>query len=376
MSIEYEIEKMRNIQKAVLEFVEKDKNSEENYENVKKLLSAQKIMEDKAKLKSVLRMMTKIGSNHQRVPRFIEKVELVYEELKSGIVEHFTNEEIFEIFGSNKRILLYAIKEHLVKLDVNVFRIIMSKDYIEKKYPHYFIPEISMFLLTEITQRSIENLIEFTDCIMWIGEEAKKVIPDVYEKKRLEGENDNYICELIRKSKLKEFVMYVNKEGLSLDSYIPVSIFETNPLFLNVSKTSIIEYAAFYGSNEIIHYLVSNDVPLKPSMWIYCMHTESDELIHYLEDQKITPGEDGCEEYEEILRESIKCHHNDLTMFIISNLINKKDLKFNTENNFYHNYYRYSIEYDNYCFFPEDMKYKYLINYLCEFGYYTIVKFI
>ena len=35
---------------------------------------------------------------------------------------------------------------------------------------------------------------------------------------------------------------------------------------------------------------------------------------------------------------------------------------------------KYAVENDNYCFFPEDIKYKNMFHYLCHYDYYTLVK--
>lgn len=367
MSIKEVIKKMKSIQNSLLEFLEDETNNEENYENVKKFLTEQKMTKGKQELKSVLRLITHIGSNHRRTHNFMKKVEQIYSGLKNSITKHFSNSEIFNIFGSNKRILLYAVKDQLVKIDEHIFTQITTKDeYIKAKYPQYFAPEIKKFLTAKFIKKHHKK-----EGSEWIAYVTKKISDD-FEKKRLEGENDDFLCELIRKGNSKEFVIYVSKTGLSLHSYIKESIFETNPAFFNDGRTKIIEYASFFGSNEIIHYLVSNEVKLMPNMWIYAMHSNSDELIHYLEDQGIAPEREQC---EEILRESIKCHHNDEAMFVINNLIKDEDLTYNEENNFYENLYRYSVEYYNYNFFPKDRKNKYMFFYLCEFGYYTLVNF-
>ena len=60
------------------------------------------------------------------------------------------------------------------------------------------------------------------------------------------GENDSYVLQLIREDSIKEFIIYVNKTNLQLDSQITPSIFETNP-FMFSNSIKLIEYAAFYG---------------------------------------------------------------------------------------------------------------------------------
>ena len=110
MSIIEYIDKMKKIQNSLLKFVEEKKEEEENYENFKNILRDQQITKDKQDLKTILRLISTISNNHRRIPRFIEKIERILQEIKNEIQNHFSNSEIFEIFEDNKRILLFLIE--------------------------------------------------------------------------------------------------------------------------------------------------------------------------------------------------------------------------------------------------------------------------
>ena len=121
----------------------------------------------------------------------------------------------------------------------------------------------------------------------------------------------------------KEFGVYINRHNLSFDSTIEESIFETNPLLMNKKNIELIEYASFFGSNEIIKYIeINGEVELTSSIWRFAIHSENAELIKYLEDKQISPPFDN---YETILLESIKCHHNDVSNHIIRDLIEEEN---------------------------------------------------
>ena len=51
------------------------------------------------------------------------------------------------------------------------------------------------------------------------------------------------------------------------------------------------------------------------------------------------------ENHEGLLRESIKCHHKDVTKYIIYNLIKEEDLNNNNEKKYYGNLYEYCFKY-------------------------------
>ena len=75
----------------------------------------------------------------------------------------------------------------------------------------------------------------------------------IFEKKCQLGENDLCICSLIRSDSVEEFVSYVNRKNLSLLTKIKPSIYETNSFLIDKEPT-LIEYAAFFGSIQIIQY--------------------------------------------------------------------------------------------------------------------------
>ena len=287
MNFEELKEKMKTIQNIILEFLEDESNAEENYENFIKLVSQYHIKEDKQEVKSILRLINTIGNNHQRNYNFISKIEQLLEHFKEEIQKYLSNSEIFEVFKDNQRILLFLISEKMMIIDEYIASQITSNNYINK-YAKFFRPEIKPFLTEEFILKNRKQNVtlwkkEFIDDI------KKEITEDFYDKRK-EGENDNYLCELIRNNEVKEFGVHVNRNNISFDSHIDKSIFETNPL-LNVSfSIKLIEYASFYGSIDIIRYMrINGQVELPSSMWIYAIHSRNAELIKYLEDNHVSP---------------------------------------------------------------------------------------
>lgn len=86
------------------------------------------------------------------------------------------NIEIYEHFESNKRLLLYLIKEKIILVDDTIVFQICSK--FEKngvRYSDYFHPEIKQFIKNEEDDADIFNNLSISE----------------FEEKRLEGENDS-----------------------------------------------------------------------------------------------------------------------------------------------------------------------------------------
>ena len=365
MSIEETKEKMKSIQNALLEFLEDESIAEENYENFLKSVSEYQITEDKYKLKSVLQLINAVGNNHRRVKNFFCKLEQILVHFKKDIEKYFKNSEVFEVFENNKRILLFLIEEKIMIIDEYIASRIARKKYLAE----YFAPELKPFFTEEFIKKYGDKNLYLREEI-FINNIKKEVSEDFYDKRK-EGENDNYLCELIRTNQVKEFGIYVNRNNIPYESCIDQSIFETNPL-LNNSEVKLIEYASFYGSIDIIRYMrINGNATLTSMMWIYAIHSENAELIRYLEDNNVSPL---FNDYKSILVESIKCHHRDVSKYIIDYLMKEENLQNDIENEYFTNIYRSAVQFHNYCFFPSDMKYKYMFYYLCEFDYYTLVK--
>ena len=190
-----------------------------------------------------------------------------------------------------------------------------------------------------------------------------KDLPDDFEEKRLKGENDDRLSELIQNDKLEEFITYVNQNMLAPQGQIKRSIYETNN-FLNKRKSTLIEYSAFFGSIQIFKYLFLNKADVSPSLWLFAIHGNNPEMIHFFEKNKIVPPKD---KYDECFIEAVKCHHNDVANYIANDLLN--DFKSSL-------YLRKILKYFNFSFIQkEDIDVPNFII-LCKYDYYSLVKIL
>ena len=192
-------------------------------------------------------------------------------------------------------------------------------------------------------------------------------IPNNFDENRRIGENDLYICELIRSDSIDEFQKYLSQNNLPIETKIEPSVFETNS-FLIKNQPSLIEYAAFYGSIQVFKFLLLNDASLNPMLWMYAIHSMNSDMIHLLELYHIEPEDKS---YQEILKESIKCHHNNIANYIRENYIHEE-----IESKFGQNEYSYGFHYHNFDFFTEDFYYHFNFYYACFYDYLQIVEII
>lgn len=336
MNAQAYIAKMKSIQGALLELLDNSEYSESDLQQFTKMITDQNVQDEM--LKDFLHLLSKMSADHQRSPYLIKKVEYILAFLKKEIISKFSNTSLFNIFKKNKRILLFLIKEKLIKIDEYVHGFMSDhNDYID-----YFAPELISYMSNEAKNEEED---------------------DLFEENRRIGENHNYICKLIRDDSAKEFISHVNTANLPIKkAKIQQSCFETNWFLIDQFDISLMEYAAFYGSLKIVRYLQMNGVELTPSLWTYAVHSNNPELIRFLEENHVPPAEYSDDDYEDIYEESVKCFHNDIAQYVKNNLLNENDydqLKL--------------IKFYNFEFIPDDFGNEEYFNYFCRYDYLSLV---
>ena len=295
MNIDNYLEHLKRIHQNLLGFLDNEDTTDENLQS---LINDQQIRDDMHTLKLLLHLICKIANHHHRSPTFFEKIESIFNNFQNDIKANFSNREIFNIFKSNKRILLLLIEKNLITFDESIINQITNGKYKEANYPQYFDPEICHFF-----NKQIENY------------------DDNFNENRKSGENSSFICKLIQKDSVTDFIQYCTQSNYPLSSQIEPSIYETNSFLLKSKNISLIEYSAFFGSIQIFKYLKINGIQLTPSLWIYAIHGNNAEMIHLLEENQIKP-EDTT--FNQCYYESIKCNHNNLVMYLSDNCLNNE----------------------------------------------------
>ena len=351
MEIQEYVDEKKNLYSLLLTFIQNDKLINRDFHRLIQFIETQDFEENEEELTNFLRLILKVTNNHHRSPDFFQKIEKILIYFENIIKQTLNNFEIYDIFKQNKRILLFLISKNIIKLDKSIAnRIIERSNQKVNYFSHFFYPEIKPFIDSETIEK--------------IESEFSSFDPSVhhnFDKKRQIGENDSYICSLIRQDSVEKFISFVNSTNLPLSSKIKRSIFETNS-FLQKNEPTLIEYAAFFGSIQIFQFLLLNNVELNPSLWFYAIHSKNAELIHLLEENFIEPEN---KMYEKCFEEAIKCHHNEIANYFENvytvDLSNEKVVEF-------------IFRYYNYSYFPIDFSHNYEFFYLCKYSYFTIVK--
>lgn len=356
------LNKMEEIRENIIEFIENTEDDDINKDEIINIIKE----ENKHDIRLILRLMVKLYSNHLGI-KVAPRIEDILINLKDQILEKFTNSEIFDIFKSNKRILLFLIEEKMLTFDKDIAFAITQGKYLTYNYPSYFLPELKPFSDSEFIRNYKNSKTKKKDDI-WIQELNQEIEEDFYIKRK-DGVNDSYVCNLIRDDKVEDFISYLTRTGQSCNSKIKYSIFETNPYLLKCHNVDFIMYAAFYGSFQIFQFITKQDVKLLESMiWYPAVHGGNPEIIHLLESMKIIPDKRKKDEkYRLYLTESIKCHQNQIANYIPDVLMERKcDPSF---------YTYYGIKYYNFGYIDTQNYEKFLVHF-CTYDYYTLVNML
>ena len=305
MNIQNYLEKMAKIHTHLLNFLDDERNDDVNYQILIDIFSEMKIHDNRNEIKSLLYLLLKLSTNHHRSILFFNKIERILTIFKNDIKFFFSNSEIFHIFKGSKRILLFLLEENLLKIDGFITSKFHDDRYSQMYYPIYFLPEIKPFVNEE-----------------WYENTEKENLTEEFYKQRKEGEDEEYIMELIRKDSIDDFIVYVNKTQFPLDSEIYLSIHDTNNYLLKNYSLTLIKYAAFFGSIQIFKYLKLNKVKITPSLLLYAIHGRNKEIFHTLEECLNDLDEDEYDDcIKKCFKESIKCHHNEFASYIEDNYL-------------------------------------------------------
>ncbi|KAK8882927.1 hypothetical protein M9Y10_045573 [Tritrichomonas musculus] len=338
------IEEKKELYEKLMKFLENSDNFEIHFQNLIEHINSKQIETNGENFKQFLELLTNIANNHHREGNLFQKIFFIIENLTNKIKQIFSNLELFKIFKSNKKILLFLFENKIITID----------DTINKE----------LIGTIETNGNQIKDFNKKED-IEEIEKQLLSIDPNIFdhfEQKRHEGENDTYICSLIRQDS-EDFISHVTRTNVPLTSMIQPSIFEINQFLIDNKETTLIEYSSFFGSIQIFQYLRLNTVGINPSMFIHSIHSRNPELIHLLESI-----DKESIDYEKGFLESIKCHHNEIGVYIETNFLpeNKEkrrdDIFLSTIMNF-HNYPYFTSEIGESEF-----------SYLCYYKYENLVE--
>lgn len=357
MNVPEFLTKLKVFQNQLIKFIENKENTDENYQSILNILFDQQIINDIYVFKLTLHLIVNISNNRHRNLNFFDKIDQILRFLKNKISERMSNSEIFTIFKSSKRLLLFLIEEEIIKVDEYIVKNMTLNDFVDKNYPEYFAPEIKPFITEQFinTYKANNRIVEKPKWIKFVSKE----LPENFNEKRKQAENDSFICRLIREDNVKEFVKHITPIDLTFNSLISPSIFETNSFLIKSEHVTLLEYALFFGSMKIINYFIGKGAELIHNLFFYAIHSQNINLIQKFEEYE--------EPYHQLRLELIRCHHNNLVNFFENNY----SFYENEDIVFYESIKSYNFAYIKSSFINENY-----LHLFCEFDYISFVEFL
>ncbi|KAK8867115.1 hypothetical protein M9Y10_010087 [Tritrichomonas musculus] len=356
------VNNMKKIQEIILDFLENNATYEEFLRKFTISLNNEKIRENRNDLRLVLRIISHIAAYHYRTKGFFDKIGEILLLLKDEITSFYTQFEIYDIFEKCSPILVFLYENKFIEPNSESFERLFRLDGDSYKY---FIPQFKSFF-DHLELEKVKKEYSQMDIDL-----------ELFKSKQKIGENDSYICQLIRDDSVEEFIAFVNRSNLSLQNEkIKKSIFETNLDLIDDEEMTLIKYAAFFGSIQIFNYLRMNGVEMKPELWNFAIHSNKPEMIHLLEELHVEPEQ---RDFYECYFNAVEYHHNNIARYLHDNLMNIDD-KFEKQFSEKLQFYNFSIFADEIQDDPDILtnvnKRKILFYELCENDCYTLVEYL
>lgn len=298
MDLKDYIEEKKELYELVLQYID-DESDNKNvvFENLLKLIEKLNFNANHGEFRLLLHLIVQISNNHYRGTNFFAKIEAILSKLK--IKQTFSNSEIFKIFKSNKRILLYLIQSKILEIDQ-----IIADQIIDLDYSKFLYTEVKAFIKDDKKKEEIEKQLHS------------------FDENRKMAENDSIVGRLIRADSVEEFKTYVEKNDFNLNLRIRPSIYETNSYLLKLEKLPyLIEYAAFFGAIKIFEFMLEKKVKLTSSVWNFALHSNNFGLIDFLEKHNIEPKYNN---YQICLSRAILFHNNSFARYIVENKLDEQ----------------------------------------------------
>ena len=128
----------KELYEVLLQFIEDQNDDDYNYQRLIDEIDNQQIRENYYEIELFLRLIVQISNNHHRLPNFFNKIEKILKYFFE-CMQTFTNLELFELFKSNKSIVLFLIENKIVTVDKEITNeMILRSSKTNSKYHHFF----------------------------------------------------------------------------------------------------------------------------------------------------------------------------------------------------------------------------------------------
>lgn len=136
MEIQKYIDSKNKLLTHFLSFIDSFETDKQN--EFFKSLDDQKFDENLEEFRLFIRLLMIISNYHYRYSGFFKKIEQIILHFKNLIKQNYSNYEIYRLFCSNRRIVLFLIEQKIIKMDLEIVNSFSNNCL----YLCYFYPEI------------------------------------------------------------------------------------------------------------------------------------------------------------------------------------------------------------------------------------------
>ena len=133
------IDEMKEIYDKLLEFIDNIDASDDDFTSLVQNIENKGINENKELFNNFVNLLIDISNNHHRENGFFSKLERILHKFQNSLKANNTNQNIYELFESNKRLLYFLIKEKIITIDDKINQLITNH---MPRYSDFFFPEI------------------------------------------------------------------------------------------------------------------------------------------------------------------------------------------------------------------------------------------
>ena len=219
-------------------------------------------------------------------------------------------------------LVVHLLENGVYTIDYMLQRVRFTKELtIPEEVVFYFFPEWSTcpeFFSTQIAN-SKEKLAKWDksytqQCETKLdGQELAKDGYKLFKDYRKRGLNHNGTCRSIRLDDIAMFQRIIIENEINVNSNAPRSLFERNR-YGKQKNLKLVEYCAFYGSDQCLKWLLEQKAKLTPNIMRYALHGGNHDIIHFLEEK-------GCSLNGAVLWGLQAYHFSGLKMYYESNMI-------------------------------------------------------
>lgn len=213
----------KEIQRSFIYFLKEETNCDKNFKNFIDLYENQTNKNYWNDFNEKMNLIITILSNFNPNVNLYNKIELFFKYFEDEIKYNLTDIELFNLSKKNKLILFVLFKNKILIPNSTIYDLLFESTTKELKLSMFLFPEFKEYFDAKMNKK-IRGIL-FYQYKLDIND--PKFVEN-FNEYRKSGINQNYICELIRNDSIVEFIVYVNKNNISLTSIINPSIFETN----------------------------------------------------------------------------------------------------------------------------------------------------